>query len=208
MNNIQYLLLEDQLDVEKYIQIMNLLNAGDKLGAIRKYRYFTGADVFRAKDYVLNLEKKMRLLEIRFQPLLPKQVEEEVRKAIAGNGFLTSEFDIANFWSTEETSPKINAIKICRIMTGMGLKEAKETVEDIIYNRKDWPTITWEMHRKVSWINNSSTFFSAAPLLVKEEMGVNIEIAKAIVDAIIAGRIPCPPKPPKYRSIDEGWEGT
>lgn len=88
-------------------QIKNLLEEGDKIGAIKLYRAHTGAWLKESKDAVEAIG--------RGEPLRPREHGGEVPTD-----------EIRNLLQADR---KIDAIKLYRARTGAGLKEAKDEVE-------------------------------------------------------------------------------
>jgi large subunit ribosomal protein L7/L12 len=85
-------------------RVQALLDAGQKIAAIKAFREATGASLAEAKAAVEALE--------RGGPLSPASSEEELLALL-------------------KQGQKINAIKLYRQRTGAGLKEAKDAVEEL-----------------------------------------------------------------------------
>jgi ribosomal protein L7/L12 len=94
-------------------ELLALLAAGRKIEAIRRYREVTGAGLAAAKETVEALE--------RGEPLPTKEALDS-----------TMEAEIV---SLLEGGKKIQAIKLYRTRTGVGLKEAKDAVEAVAAQR-------------------------------------------------------------------------
>lgn len=105
-------------DVET--QIIELLQSGNKIEAIKVYRGATGEGLKESKDAVEAFERGEPLL-LSGEPVAPspslQSLNEQVRLLLQQN-------------------KKIEAIKVYREATGCGLKEAKDAVEAIEYMQK------------------------------------------------------------------------
>jgi ribosomal protein L7/L12 len=101
---------DDDLNAE----LLDLLAAGQKLEAIKRYREATGAGLAAAKDAVEALERGE---DVPAGEPADSALEEEV-VALLGQG------------------RKIDAIKLYRRQTGADLKGAKEAVEEIGVRRQ------------------------------------------------------------------------
>jgi len=88
-------------------QVLNLLDEGNKIGAIKWFREHTGAGLKEAKDAVDAIERGSPLPSSR-------EVDEALDRELKG---------------LLEAGQKINAIKRYRERTGVGHKEAKDAVE-------------------------------------------------------------------------------
>lgn len=95
-------------------QLRSLLADGRKLEAIKLYREHTGAGLAEAKDAVESLEHG--------GPLPQRSPSEDS----------SVELDVV---SLLEQGRKIEAVKVYRERTGVGLKQAKEAVETIASER-------------------------------------------------------------------------
>ena len=92
---------------EKEIRL--LLDNGRKIEAVKRVRELSGAGLKEAKDYVDNLAQVV--MQLSFEDVL-RDHEGELRDMLRSKG-------------------KIQAIKRVRQLTGTGLKEAKDFVENI-----------------------------------------------------------------------------
>jgi ribosomal protein L7/L12 len=101
---------DDNLDDE----LRALLAEGRKIEAIKRYREATGADLAAAKEAVEALERG---------------------EMATAKGPVDSSLE-AEIVSLLEGGKKIEAVKIYRERTGMGLKEAKDAVEAIAADHK------------------------------------------------------------------------
>ena len=189
------------MNVKNASVIESLLMAGKKFEAIHKYQEFTGLNVAQAKNYVEVMEKQLRSKEYRIQPPLSADI---ITKLVAKCGPVKE-------WGGHN---KISIIKECRELTGMGLKEAKDTIEDIMLGRKDWPVVPLTTYREVkrlievegSLTGLGTRVIMMAALQIIKDMNITIEEANNIAFAIKDGRMQEPEAPPKFRSIDEGWD--
>jgi ribosomal protein L7/L12 len=96
-------------------QINQLLQAGNKIEAIKIYRQATGVGLKEAKDAVEAFERGEPLAvsgEPVAPPLPPQGLNEQVRLLL-------------------QQDKKLDAIKLYREATGCGLKEARDAVESI-----------------------------------------------------------------------------
>lgn len=105
-------MLHDDAAIED--QLRSLLADGQKIEAIKLYREHAGAGLAEAKDAVEALERGEAL------PKRPKSEDSSV------------EWDVV---SLLEQGRKIEAVKVYRERTGVGLKQAKEAVETIASER-------------------------------------------------------------------------
>jgi ribosomal protein L7/L12 len=101
---------------ERQRELLDLLRTGDTISAIRKYRGWAGADLPTAKAAIEELERKGTIpappSPAPRVPELPPKFEMELLKLL-------------------QNQQKIEAIKRYREHAGCGLKEAKDTVEEI-----------------------------------------------------------------------------
>lgn len=98
---------------ERQKKIIDLLRQGRKLEAVKLFRELTGVDLRQAEQEIEYISAGLTG-EPTPEPVAPAEVEvpEEVRRlALEGK--------------------KIDAIRVLRHQTGLGLKEAKEQVESI-----------------------------------------------------------------------------
>jgi ribosomal protein L7/L12 len=91
-------------------ELLDLLAAGRKIEAIKRYRAATGASLAEAKDVIERLQR--RDFSLPSAGAIDSDVEREVLAEL-------------------ERSGKIAAIRVYRSATGVGLKEAKDAVEAI-----------------------------------------------------------------------------
>jgi ribosomal protein L7/L12 len=98
-------------------QVYALLEADNKIGAIKLYREMADVGLKEAKDAVDGMERGQRpaVLAPAALPPAPPSLDSVMPEIIA---FV-------------QQGKKINAIKLYREATGMGLKESKEAVEEI-----------------------------------------------------------------------------
>ena len=108
---LKHLGLDPNQDVDP--RVTELMKAGQKIQAIKLYREQTGAGLKEAKDYVESLfERKVDLI-LKHLGIDPNQgVDEQIMELM-------------------KSGQKIEAIKLYREQTGVGLKEAKEYVESL-----------------------------------------------------------------------------
>jgi ribosomal protein L7/L12 len=95
-------------DLEK---IRSVIAEGNKIDAIKLFRELTGAGLAEAKEAVEALQAGRPIRGIGIQSLSDEDVNEIQAAIFAGN--------------------KIEAIKVVRAATGMGLKGAKDFVESL-----------------------------------------------------------------------------
>ena len=91
------------------IELKNLIEQGEKIKAIKKYRIVTGLGLKEAKDYVDSLNKFDQSV---VSDTMLENIDVELKNLI-------------------EEGKKIKAIKRYRIVTGLGLKEAKDYVDSL-----------------------------------------------------------------------------
>ncbi|MBU3104554.1 ribosomal protein L7/L12 [Clostridium gasigenes] len=91
------------------IELKNLIEQGEKIKAIKKYRIVTGLGLKEAKDYVDSLNKFDQSV---VSDTMLENIDVELKNLI-------------------EQGEKIKAIKRYRIVTGLGLKEAKDYVDSL-----------------------------------------------------------------------------
>ena len=94
-------------------QLLQLLSEGKKINAIKRYREQTGVGLREAKDSVEQIERTVK------QPAMPMP-----------DGW-QQDPNNTEIISLLRARKKINAIKLYREQTGVGLKEAKDAVEQI-----------------------------------------------------------------------------
>jgi len=168
-------------------EVRALLNRKQRLEAIKLVYGTLGLkSLSEARQVVNDFEEYMRLQtpELALMPPLNDDLEDEVRQMLP--------------------EQKIGAIKMIREATGYGLKEAKDAVEDIQYNRTPWPdNLSWFTWVEVRNLMKSAENKAVAMKLIRDEVGVETAVAFKLCEAIKEGKITEPPPPPKYRSIDD-----
>ncbi len=138
-------------------QVYALIEAGNKIGAIKLYREMTGLGLAESKEAVEALERGERpssagnidaMNEVRALLILGKRVEAiQLYRKMTGESELAAKEAIAKIEESQreptlETvmpkilehlhkNQKINAIKLYREVTGVGLKEAKDAVDEM-----------------------------------------------------------------------------
>jgi ribosomal protein L7/L12 len=100
----------EPLDTSTETEIASLLATGQKIRAVKLYRERTGAGLKEAKDAVEAIGRGEKVV------LAFREIDQEVESQLIG---------------LLQQGQKIQAIKVCRARTGMGLKEAKDTVEGL-----------------------------------------------------------------------------
>ena len=123
----------DELDARliRRDDIASLLQAGQKINAIKVYREDTGASLADAKAAVERMELTFGLYGTSGAPFAGAQ---EAASFPGAGGFLSEgdkEALLAEIEQLVIQGKKIVAIKICRQRTGLGLREAKDAVEQI-----------------------------------------------------------------------------
>lgn len=96
-------------DANLEAELRALLAEGQKLEAIRRYREATGAELAAAKEAVEALEREQR-------HVTSESVDSDLEAEIVG---------------LLQGLKKMDAVKLYRERTGLGLKEAKDAVEAI-----------------------------------------------------------------------------
>ncbi|MBB6624180.1 ribosomal protein L7/L12 [Clostridium gasigenes] len=91
------------------IELKNLIEQGEKIKAIKRYRIVTGLGLKEAKDYVDSLNKFDQSV---VSDTMLENIDVELKNLIA-------------------EGKRIKAIKKYRIVTGLGLKEAKDYVDSL-----------------------------------------------------------------------------
>lgn len=110
------------INASQFATVRETMRAGNKIDAIKLYREYTGAGLAEAKEAVEKIEEGMSFeaLASRFSPVasatMPVSVQPERVKWIQEALF---------------KGDKIEAIKLYRDGTNLGLKESKEAVEKI-----------------------------------------------------------------------------
>lgn len=107
-----------EMDSETRREIIGVLQAGQKIQAIKLYRESTGSDLRTAKDFIETLQTALATGEVPPAPGIQSEsaaTDEIVRLLRDGK--------------------KLAAIKLHREATGVGLKEAKLAVEAIAAER-------------------------------------------------------------------------
>jgi ribosomal protein L7/L12 len=105
-----------EIDERSLAQIAALLKAGNKIGAIKVYRQVTGMGLKEAKDAVEALEQDAEIV------LLSKASDIQAGSQPGRDWKAEMQILIAE-------NQKLEAIKVVRDATGMGLREAKDFVE-------------------------------------------------------------------------------
>lgn len=125
----------DELDacLVRRDDVASLLQAGQKINAIKIYREDTGASLSDAKTAIERMELGLRLYGAGVAPL--PGFQEKV--SLAGASIPAYEIDMEALQVEVEhlliQGRKINAIKLYRERTGLGLREAKDAI-DLIEN--------------------------------------------------------------------------
>ncbi|WP_175490809.1 ribosomal protein L7/L12 [Clostridium gasigenes] len=91
------------------VELKNLIEEGKKIKAIKRYRIVTGLGLKEAKDYVDLLSKSNNTV---ISDAVVENIDVELKNLI-------------------KEGKKIKAIKKYRIVTGLGLKEAKDYVDSL-----------------------------------------------------------------------------
>lgn len=98
----------EPLDTSLETEIVSLLEQGRKIQAVKVYRERTGAGLKEAKEAVEAIGRGEKVVAAF------GEIDHEVESQLIG---------------LLQQGQKIQAVKLCRRQTGMGLKEAKDTVE-------------------------------------------------------------------------------
>ncbi len=125
MNN--FYLAGSQNLVGRLEEIASLLRAGKKINAIKAYREVTGASLAEAKDAVERLDMALRMYGT--------MVVADALMEVAQQG-MPMDMDVQSILLTEmaflvSKGQYIQAIKLYRERTGMGLSDAKMVVDRI-----------------------------------------------------------------------------
>ena len=125
MNN--FYLAGSQNLVGRLEEIASLLRAGKKINAIKAYREVTGASLAEAKDAVERLDMALRVYGT--------MVVADALMEVAQQG-MPMDMDVQSILLTEmaflvSKGQYIQAIKLYRERTGMGLSDAKMVVDRI-----------------------------------------------------------------------------
>jgi ribosomal protein L7/L12 len=125
MNN--FYLAGSQNLVGRLEEIASLLRAGKKINAIKAYREITGASLAEAKDAVERLDMALRMYGT--------MVVADALMEVAQQG-MPMDMDVQSILLTEmaflvSKGQYIQAIKLYRERTGMGLSDAKMVVDRI-----------------------------------------------------------------------------
>jgi ribosomal protein L7/L12 len=99
---------------EQRRQIDDLVRQGQRIAAIKLHREFTGSDLKAARDAIEAMEAGAQTEE-RFDSTAP---------ALSGD-------QLSRVRELVDKNSKIEAIKLYRELTGVGLKEAKDAVEQM-----------------------------------------------------------------------------
>lgn len=105
-------------DPDVIFHIKQLLEAGNKIEAIKLYRQFTGQGLKEAKDAVEAIEAGQSFSLTFTAP-----------QAASGSPLAQNPAAILAVKALLQAGNKIEAIKVYRQLTGLGLKEAKDAVE-------------------------------------------------------------------------------
>src|SRR5262249_8900659 len=101
-------------------ELIELLNQGLKIEAIKRYRQRTGVGLKEAKDAVDALQQRERSQD-------PQESDNSFHQTLV---------------SLLEQGRKIDAIKVYREVTKRGLKESKEVIESILTRQEIWSRTT------------------------------------------------------------------
>lgn len=98
-------------------EVRALLNAGNKLEAIKRYRALTGVGLKEAKDAVEAMQRGEPVPELPLPPAPPRRITSEMA------------IDDPELKAHLSAGRLIDAIKRYRELTGLGLKESKDAIE-------------------------------------------------------------------------------
>lgn len=123
----------DELDARllRRDDVASLLQAGKKINAIKIYREDTGASLADAKAAIERMEQQLKLYGLQFSSI---QVENAASEAHALRSEVDLETLLAEVGYLLSQNEKIKAIKRYREITGVGLREAKEAVDQMDVN--------------------------------------------------------------------------
>ncbi len=110
----------DEMTPDQRSEIIAALESGKKIEAIKLYRNATGSDLADAKFFIETLQYALKTGTV---PEVSSDAPAPVREQIDAIVQLLQD------------GKKIEAIKVYRQATGVGLKEAKESVEAIASER-------------------------------------------------------------------------
>lgn len=108
-----------EMPEDKAAEMTDAIFAGQKIEAIKVYKECTGRGLKESKDFVDDLERQLR-----------QECPERFGAAMAvGGAALVPDDNADEMTQAIFAGQKIQAIKLCREATGLGLKDAKEYVE-------------------------------------------------------------------------------
>jgi ribosomal protein L7/L12 len=110
------------LTEEQISQILEELQAGRKLSAIKMCRQMSGGTLVAAKDYVENLASGKRVSSVEIGSELGPQMDDILDAIEGGN--------------------KLAAVKLYRESRGVSLMEAKEFIETLMDELEPVPPVT------------------------------------------------------------------
>jgi ribosomal protein L7/L12 len=180
-----------EFPLDKAQEISDLVRAGNKIEAIKLYRELTGAGLAESKDAIerfaagepLQITRTTVTTQgARLGQIAPERLAEVLRLTQSGN--------------------KIEAIKLFREMTGLGLKEAKDAVEAIQAGQTWEAQATFVASTRQTPVGDplpSSKMAQITQLaragqkieaikLYREVFGVGLKEAKEVVDKIAPDR--------------------
>lgn len=154
-------------------EVRELLASGNKIEAIKRVRELSGLGLKEAKDFVESLPAGGAALPTRpAAPPAPRSIGEP---------------ELAEIRALAEQGNKIGAVKRARELTGLGLKEALDFVEDLVANQQvdppatvSRPTPDLEQVHSLALRGNKLE----AIKLYRELTGVGLKEAKDYVDLI------------------------
>lgn len=185
-------------------QVVEMIRRGKKIAAVKLVRERTGLGLGECKNLVEEVQASLKdRLDthkgFRLGPSIPKEVVPEIEAMLC-----------------KGAHKKIDAIKLLREKTGYGLLDAKNAVEDLMEGRRPWPEMTYFLYREVvdllAEADDNRSHLMPAPVgsaknkavqKLHDGMGVMRWEAEQLADLIWRGTYPCPPRPPKWRSIDD-----
>ena len=127
-----FYLAEGQNLEGRLVEITGYLRAGKKINAIKIYREVTGASLAEAKDAVDRLDMAMKLYGTM---VVGEAIMEVMQQGMPRQG-MPMNMDIQSILLTEmayliSQKKKIQAIKLFRERTGLGLEEGKAVADRI-----------------------------------------------------------------------------
>lgn len=158
--------------------LAQLVKDGRKIEAIKRYREMTGVGLKEAKDAIEELEAGRMVT---------------FAQNVVSRG--STSVSMAQVQAALEAGNKIEAIKLYREMTGLGLKEAKDAIEamptDAFTNSNSAPDLS-EIRNLIAADKKIE-----AVKRYREMTGAGLKEAKDMVDALAAGKVaPSPAKRP------------